>query len=121
MKVKTNLATTMAATMILWRTSEALGSLSECLTGEDATIRDISSMNWSSAYELALDAGDSCYHTTFSTSYAWWEDSQAITVKTQNFRHPAGSETECQPAEDNLDYYSGTQLYTSQSSWPYSE
>ena len=105
----------LATAMMLWRATEALGSLSECLTGEDATITDISSMDWTAAFELKLDAGDSCWHVTFTTSYAWWHSSQAITVKTQNYRHPAGSETECQPAEDDLYYYSGTQLYTSQS------
>ena len=99
--------------MMVWRTSLALGSLSECLTGEDATITDISTVDWTAAYELKLDPGDACWHTTFTTSYAWWHASQSVDVKTQNYRHPTGSETECQPAEDNIDYYAGTTLYTS--------
>ena len=68
--------------MVVWRTSQAVGSLSECLTGEDAAITDISTVDWTAAYSLKLDAGDSCYHTTFTTSYAWWHSDQAITVKT---------------------------------------
>ena len=104
----------LAASLLLFsRTAEALGSLSECLSGEDAQISDISTVDWTAAYRLKLDPGDACYHTTFTTSYAWWESNQAITVKTQNYRHPAGSETECQAAEDNLDYFAGTTLYTS--------
>ena len=94
-------------------------SLSECLSGEDAEVTDLSSNNWSASYSLRLDPGDSCYYVTFMTSYAWWFETQQITVKTQNYRHPSGSEIECQPAENNLDYYAGTQLYTSQSEWPY--
>ena len=107
----------MAATisMIVWRTSLALGSLSECLTGEDATITDISTIDWTAAYSLVLDAGESCWHITFTTSYASWDEHQQydVFVVTQNYRHPTGSETECQPAEDNIDYYAGTTLYTS--------
>ena len=87
--------------------AQDLGSLSECMTGEDATVRDISTVDWSAAYELTLDPGDSCYHTTFSTSYAWWHSSQAITTKMQSYRHPAGSETECISSETNIDYYAG--------------
>ena len=74
----------MAATisMIVWRTSLAVGSLSECLTGEDATITDISTVDWTAAYSLNLDPGDACWHTTFTTSYAWWHASQSVEVKT---------------------------------------
>ena len=73
---------TAAMFMVVWRTSQAVGSLSECLTGEDAAITDISTVDWTAAYSLKLDAGDACYHTTFTTSYAWWHSGQAITVKT---------------------------------------
>ena len=55
---------------------DARGSLSECLSEEDAEVSDISTVNWPASYELTLDAGDSCYHVTFSQSYAWWESSQ---------------------------------------------
>ena len=75
----------------------AVGSLSECMSGEDADIKDISTNNWSASYELTLDPGDSCYHVTFSQSYAWWASSEQITVKTQNYVHPVGSQDECQP------------------------
>ena len=92
MKASSNLFSVL---LMVWRTSDALGSLSECLTGEDATITDISTVDWTAAYSLKLDPGDACYHTTFTTSYAWWHSSQAINVKTQNYRHPTGSETEC--------------------------
>ena len=119
----TKSAAIMAALSLISTKVEAqdLGSLSECMTGEDAIVRDISSIDWSASYELTLDPGDSCYHTTFSTSYAWWHESQAITTKMQTYRHPAGSETECISSETNIDYYAGTVLYTSQSPWPYDE
>ena len=99
----------------------AIGSLSECIEGEDAEITDISSTQWPASYSLKLDAGDSCYYTTFMSSYAWWHSSQEIQVRTQTYEHPVGSESECFAAEDNIVYYSGTVLYTSQSEWPYTE
>ena len=76
------LLTTGAMSMLIWRTGQALGSLSECLSGEDAEITDISSINWTAAYSLKMDPGDACYHVTFTTSYAFWESNQSITVKT---------------------------------------
>ena len=73
---------TATISMIVWRTSMAVGSLSECLTGEDATITDVSTVDWTAAYSMVLDPGDACWHTTFTTSYAWWHSSQSISVKT---------------------------------------
>ena len=71
-------------------------SLSECLSGEDAVIdEDISTLNWSQSYRMRLDAGDSCYYMAFMTSKVEWADDAFITVKTQTYRHPVGSETEC--------------------------
>ena len=75
MKGKNSAAVMSALIMIGLAEAQDLGSLSECMTGEDAIVKDISTIDWSAAYELTLDPGDSCYHTTFSTSYAWWHES----------------------------------------------
>ena len=99
----------------------AVGSLSECTSGEDAEITDISSTQWPASYSLRIDPGDSCYYTTFMSSYVWWHSSQDIQVRTQTYEHPVGSNTPCIAAEDNIVYYSGTVLYTSQSEWPYTD
>ena len=97
----------------------ALGSLSECLSGEDATkTEDLSTPNWPASYRFRLDPGDSCYYLAHMTVKVDWESSQHITVKTQTYRHPVGSEVECQPDQDNLDYYANDELYTSQTPWP---
>ena len=101
--------------------AQEVGSLSECLSGEDALIEDISTLQWPHAYSFKIDLGDSCYYTTFHDSYAWWHSSQEIQVRTQIYEHPTGSLDECQPGESNITYNKGTILYTSQSAWPYTE
>ena len=107
------------ATAMIVSESVNAASLSKCTTGEDASVEDISSVNWPSSWRFTLDPGDACYHTTFMTSYAWWPDDQEILTKTQNYVIPATSSEECMPDESNLDYSKGDKLYTVQSAWPH--
>ena len=58
----------------------AAGSLSECLTEEDATLVDISTVQYSMSWEMTIDPGDSCWYLTFNTAYATWDSDADVNV-----------------------------------------
>ena len=50
------------------------GTLSECLTQEDAYLEDISNFDYPASWRMTMDPNDSCYHLVFQTAYATWKD-----------------------------------------------
>ena len=89
---KNTLFATALAAMAL--NTNAIGSLSECMTGEDATLTDISTRNYSASWQMEVDPGDSCWYITFNSAYADWDASQDISVKYQKYRPPFGDQGE---------------------------
>lgn len=54
---------------------EKKGSLSECFSGEDATlIEDVSNEDFPVSWKMLVDAGDTCTHLIFGGSYVTWAD-----------------------------------------------
>ena len=97
----------------------AAGSLSECLTEEDVTLVDISTVQYSMSWEMTLDPGDSCWYLTFNTAYATWDSDSDISVKYQTYRPPFGdTEETCQPTGDPEDYSPNELVHTDQTVWP---
>ena len=95
------------------------GSLSECFTGEDATlIEDISNEDFPVSWKMLVDAGDTCTHLIFGASYLTWAKDQNISVRIQTYRHPAGDEVKCQP-DKVMGYEKGSLLTTDQTPWPF--
>ena len=115
---------TFAAALAAMSTNvNAIGSFSECLTQEDVTLTDISNVDYSMSWEMALDPGDSCWYLTFNTAYANWPEGTDVSVKYQTYRLPFGeTEETCQPNHGSERTYQPlTLVHTDQTPWPYTE
>lgn len=71
------------------------GTVSECITGEDADIKRIDTVDYPMSFELGIDPGDGCYHLVFNSAFAVWQDSSLITAATATYRPPVGGESSC--------------------------
>ena len=88
------------------------GTISECVSGEDADLQRIDTVDYPMSWELSLDPSDGCYHLVFNSAFATWQDSSTISAATAKYRPPRGAETECQEVANDIPYYSGQVMYT---------